>query len=441
MPRGREAGETPAQSRYGDHVRYGAWKSGRRARGRCSTFARKGRHDATVRLTTPFPSFEAWVRLCPIPRSVPPSWSPHVPAFRPSRSGPRATHPASAPFVLVALVAFLVAACGGGATPRPTTPPDATGSLAAPQTATPAPSASPSPVAAFPATLVDDEGTTVEIAAEPQKIVSLTPAVTETLFALGVGDRVVGKVEDFTPYPPEVTSIPDVAKFGEVDVEKIVALGADLVVAGGNNFNPPDKIAQLRSLGVPVLVLYAPTVEGVLRDIELTGDAVGRGAEARDLTASMTAAFDQVAAAVAGRPQPRVFYELDATQKIYTAADSSFLAEMIVLAGGSPITTGSTTNFEISLEKLIEADPELILLGDAAYGTTADVVKARPGWDVMTAVRNGAIVAVDDVIISRPGPRLVDGLRALARAIHPEAAVPEPAAASPVASSAASVAP
>lgn len=367
-----------------------------------------------------------------------------MPAFRPTHSGNGPRRPASVPFVLLAMLAFLFAACGGGATPRPTTPPDATGSLVAPQTATPQPSASPSPVAAFPATLVDDEGTTVEIPAEPQKIVSLTPAVTETLFALGVGDRVVGKVEDFTPYPPEVTAIPDVAKFGEVDVEKIVALGADLVIAGGNNFNPPDKIAQLRSLGVPVLVLYAPTVDGVLKDIELTGAAVGRAAEARDLTASMTAAFDQVAAAVAGRPQPRVFYELDATQKIYTAADSSFLAEMIVLAGGSPITTGSTTNFEISLEKLIEADPEIILLGDAAYGTTADVVKARPGWDVMTAVRKGAIVPVDDVVISRPGPRLVDGLRALARAIHPDAAVPEPAgtpAPSGGASPAASVAP
>jgi iron complex transport system substrate-binding protein len=101
---------------------------------------------------------------------------------------------------------------------------------------------------------------------------------------------------------------------------------------------------------------------------------------------------------------------------------------MISLAGGTPITTGSTTNFEIPLEKLVTADPELILLGDAAYGTTAEAVKARNGWAGMTAVKQGAIVPVDDVVISRPGPRLVDGLRALALAIHPDAAVSAPSA-------------
>nr|MBA2720838.1 ABC transporter substrate-binding protein [Chloroflexota bacterium] len=293
----------------------------------------------------------------------------------------------------------------------------------------PPPSAGPSAAAAtFPMTLTDDEGTRVALAAEPKTIVSLTPATTEILFALGVGDRVAGKVEDFTPYPPEVTAIPDVAKFGEVDVEKIVALGADLVIAGGNSFNPPDKIAQLRTLGVPVIVVYAADVAGVLKDIELTGTAVGKAAAANDLTASMQAAFDQVAAATADFPKPRVFYELDASQKIYTAADDSFLAQMITLAGGTPITTGSTTNFEIPLETLVTADPELILLGDAAYGTTADVVKVRNGWAGMAAVKSGAIVPVDDVIISRPGPRLVDGLRALALAIHPDAAVPSPQA-------------
>ena len=101
---------------------------------------------------------------------------------------------------------------------------------------------------------------------------------------------------------------------------------------------------------------------------------------------------------------------------------------MLTLAGGDPITTGSTTNFEIPLEKLVVADPELILLGDAAYGTTAADVKKRNGWAVMTAVKNGAITPVDDTLISRPGPRLIDGLRALALAIHPDAAVPAPPA-------------
>lgn len=331
---------------------------------------------------------------------------------------------------ILAVITLTLAACSAGASATPTIPPDATGSIQSPITATP--SATPAP---FPITLTDDEGTKVELKEEPAKIVSLTPATTEILFELGTGDRIVGKVEDLSLYPPEAASIPDVAKFGEVDVEKIVSLETDLVIAGGNSFNPPDKIAQLRQLGVPVLVVYAPDIDTVFTDIELTGAAIGKASEAKDLTASMRASFDQVGAATNGLVKPRVFYELDATREIYTAADDSFLAKMIELAGGTPITTGSTTSFEIPLEKLVTADPEVILLGDAAYGATAEAVAARPGWNVMTAVKNGEIRPVDDIIITRPGPRMVDGLRALAAAIHPDAAIP---GASPAASPAAS---
>ncbi len=337
--------------------------------------------------------------------------------------------PATLTLLAAIILVLVLAACTGGAGATFSIPPDATGSIQPATTATPPPSASPS-TAAFPLILTDDEGTEVEIAAEPEKIVSLTPATTEILFALGVGDRVVGKVEDFSLYPPEAASIPDVAKFGEVDVEKIVSLEADLVIAGGNSFNPPDKIALLRSLGVTVLVVYAPDIRTVFADIELTGAAVGRAAEAKDLTAAMRAEFDQIAAATDDLARPRVFYELDASQKIYTAADESFLAEMIELAGGDPITTGSTTNFEIPLETLVTANPEIILLGDAAYGVTAEAVAARPGWGGMTAVTSGSIRPVDDVVITRPGPRLVEGLRALAVAIHPEAPLPSAATAS-----------
>jgi iron complex transport system substrate-binding protein len=355
-----------------------------------------------------------------------------IPSARRARRQP---NPHRSLATVLAAIAFVLAACTSGAAPSSSAPAVATSSPTAVATASPSPSPSAAP--AFPTTLTDDEGTAVKLAAEPKKIVSLTPSATETLFALGVGDRVVGKVEDLSLYPPEAGAIPDVAKFGEVDVERIVGLGTDLVIAGGNSFNPPDKIAQLRTLGVPVLVLYAPDIPTVFTDIGLIGAAVGKAPEAKDLTTSMQAGFDQIQAATSGLPKPRVFYELDATQKIYTAADKSFLAAMIELAGGDPITTGSTTNFEIPLESLITKDPEIILLGDAAYGTTAEVVEGRPGWNVMTAVKAKAIKPVDDVVITRPGPRLVEGLRALAAAIHPDANLPSAApTASPAAASA-----
>lgn len=344
----------------------------------------------------------------------------------PLRSRPRrrATVPA-ARIALLLSIALATAACS---TPAAESSPPPTPS---PATVAPSPDASPSPsAAAFPVTLTDDEGTSVEIAAEPRRIVSLTPATTEILFALGVGDRVVATT-DFDDYPPEAVALPDVASYTAVDVERIVGLETDLVIAGGNFFNDPAAIAQLRDLGVPVVVVYARDIAGVLHDIELIGEAVGRPDEAADLTASMQAEFDQVAAATADLERPRVFYELDATTDIYTAAQDSFLEEMIRLSGGDPITTGSPTDFAISIEKLIEADPEVILLGDAAYGVTAEAVAARPGWDVMTAVKTGEIRPVNDLIVTRPGPRLVDGLRELALAIHPDAAVPSPQAVAP----------
>lgn len=333
--------------------------------------------------------------------------------------------------VTLASLVLVVAACSGGAataSPPTTSPPAASAPPSVAPSAAPSVAASPS-AAAFPISLTDDEGTAVEIAAEPERIVSLTPATTEILFAIGAGERVVATT-DFDDYPPEAVALPDVASFTAVDVEKIVGLEADLVLAGGNNFNDPAAIAQLRSLGTPVVVTYAADIEGVLRDIELVGAAVGEADAARDLAVSMQARFDQVGAATAGLERPRVFYELDATTEIYTAADDSFVEQMIELAGGDPITTGSPTSFSISLERLIDADPQLILLGDAAYGVTPEIVAARPGWAVMTAVRDGRITAVDDIVITRPGPRLVEGLRQLAAAIHPDVALPSAAPAS-----------
>jgi iron complex transport system substrate-binding protein len=346
-----------------------------------------------------------------------------VPAFRSPHVADLATR--RLPIIVSLILATVLAACSGGSTPRPTTPPDATGSLAPATTATPAPTASPAP--AFPVTLTDDEGTKVELKAEPKKIVSLTPAETEILFAIGAGDRVVGKVEDIANFPPEAKDLPVVGTFNGVDVEKIVGAGTDLVIAGGSGGTPKDAIDKLRLLGVPVLVVYAPDVAGVLKDVALTGAATGQAAEAADLAATMQAGFDQVATATAAVSKPRVFYETGDQPSVFGIADDSVYERMIELAGGTPITTGSPTNWEMSTEKLVAADPELIILGDSAYGVTADAVAKRAGWAGLTAVKAKAIKPIDDILVTRPGPRLVDGLRLLVAAIHPELTLPSPA--------------
>ena len=347
----------------------------------------------------------------------------------------RRTNPSRPVAVALSLVVSLVLAACGSATTTPTAAP----SSPPPSPAAPSPSATstPTPVPPFPASLTDDEGTVVTIPSEPARIVSLTPAVTETLFALGVGDRIVGKAQDVLLYPPQAAAVPDVEKFDGnaivVDAEKIVASKPDLVIAGGNFGTPTDAIQKLRSLGLTVLVVYAPHIDTVFSDIELLGRAVGRTTQAQAMTAHMRAVFSAVATAVASFPRPRVYYELDASSGVfYGPADQSFIAEMIGLAGGDPITTGSPDKYDITPERLISANPEVILLADAAYGVTAPDVAKRPGWTTMSAVKDGGVRPIDDTTISRPGPRLILGLALLAATIHPEATVPSPSPITPV---------
>jgi iron complex transport system substrate-binding protein len=313
---------------------------------------------------------------------------------------------------LLAVLVLALAACTSAApsaapTAAPTAPPSAA--------ATSAPTAAP----AFPVTVTDDEGTEVTIAAAPQKIVSLTPATTETLFAIGAGSRVVAKVEDLANFPPEAGSLPVVATFNGVDIEKIVDLGADLVVSGGTRLTQGDAVEQLRRANIPVIVSYPQTVDAALASIELIGTAVGASEQAGHVLAQMREKLDRLAGLVADTTsKPRVFYEIDVTGGIFTPPANSIYGEMFKLAGAEPIS--GDASYSISLEELVAADPEVILLGDGAYGVTADQVKARTGWGGMTAVKAGRIIVVDDVVITRPGPRIADGLEALIKAIHPE---------------------
>jgi iron complex transport system substrate-binding protein len=283
--------------------------------------------------------------------------------------------------------------------------------------------ASVGPAPAFPLTITDDEGTSVTIPAPPQRIISLAPSITETLFALGEGARVVG-VTTSDDYPPAATSLPQVASYSGVQLEKVVAQRPDLVIAWKGITSVAD-IARLRSLNMPVVVLYATTVQKVLADIGLVGEVTGEMDAGRVLVTALSERVAAIgsAASVAG-PAPRVFYEIDATKQIYGPAPDDFTADMIRLAGGDPITSGTAGVYAISLERLVASDPQVIVLGDATYGTTAAQVAARPGWGGMSAVKSGAIRPIDDTIVTRPGPRIVDGLAALAEAIHPGLVLP-----------------
>jgi iron complex transport system substrate-binding protein len=325
--------------------------------------------------------------------------------------------------ILFAVLFGLLAAC---------TSAGATASPAVTSTPTLAPSASATPeappVTAFPVTVTDDEGTAVDLPAAPQKIVSMTPATTEILFELGAGDRIVA-TDDDSDYPDAAKALPHVATFDKVDVEKVVALEPDLVIAGGLGFTSADSISKLRSLKVPVVVVYAKSVDGVFKDIELLGSATGTTEEASTLTQGMRIDMDMTHLAVASRtPKPRVYYEIgydDTTGAIYAPADESFVAEMLTLAGADTITTGDAASYQIPLETLIERDPQVILIGTNPFYSPAPAsVLQRPGWSALTAVKAKDVRSVHDTEVTRPGPRLPIGLRSLAAAIWPDVTLP-----------------
>lgn len=324
--------------------------------------------------------------------------------------------PIRRPAILLTLL-LVVAACA----PRAASP-------AGQPSPTAAASATASVQAAYPLTLTDDAGRTVTIEAEPARVVSLAPSNTEIVCALEACDLLVGVPEFRDGHPPDVleaiADLPVVVTFGPIDRERVIATDPDLVLAAGNELTPSDDIAALADLGLDVLVLYPETLAEVAADVTLVGAALGRADAAASVVADMEGRIAAVSELVAGRERPRTFYEVSVFEgSIYTAGDDSFLASLIDAAGGEPVL-GDALSTTISLEALVAADPELILLGDASYDPTitAESVAQRPGWGEMAAVRDGRVVPVsEDLLITRPGPRIVDGLEALARHIHPDA--------------------
>ena len=335
--------------------------------------------------------------------------------------------------------AMLVAACSGNAatTQAPTAATTAAPTTASPTTApsTQAPTAQPTSTPepeptvadAFPRTVTDDEGTEVTIESQPERVVSLSPATTEIVYELDPDDSVLVAGTDSDDYPPEAAALPDVVQGITVLTEQIIDLEPDLVLAGGNGFTPPAEIQRLRDLGIPVVVVYAETLDEVMSDITLVGEAIGQDQPAEDSVAAIGARIDEITSAVEGLEQPRTFYEIGYGPEIYGPAPDSFIADMVTLAGGDPIVTDDPAVFSIPLEQLIDQDPEVIVLGDAAYGTCPNSVATRPGWEAITAVANGELPPVNDLIVTRPGPRIGEGLAELALAIHPDADI-EPSA-------------
>ena len=273
--------------------------------------------------------------------------------------------------------------------------------------------------------LVEDGlGREVRLERPADRIVSLAPAHTEILFALGAGDRLRGR-DAFSDHPPAALEVPSIGSVHpRPNLESVLLLYPDLALAGGTM--DPSDVRALEGLGIPV---YASGViaglEDVYADILAVSRLCGLPSEGDRLVAGLvervTAVRERVRSAAT---RPLVFYEIDGSDpaRPWTAGPSSFIGELIELAGGRNLgDAGSTPYFQVSIEELVARDPEIILLGSAARAAASpELVAARPGWSSLSAVKTGAVHPIDDDIVSRPGPRVALGLESIARRIHPE---------------------
>ena len=268
-----------------------------------------------------------------------------------------------------------------------------------------------------PITVTDDHGATITLAAPAHRIIALAPNVTEILFALGLGRDVVG-VSSYSTYPPAAAKLPVVFSYTALKLEQILSLKPDLIVAAA--IVPQSALTKLRSLHLTVLMTDPHDIGGILHDIRLVGTAAGVSGAATALVSHLQGRINRVESVVRrARTHPRVFYEIDNTG--YTAGHGSFVDALIGLAGGVNVAGTIMNPYpQLSKEKLLSLNPQIIFLGDSNYGVTPASVAKRPGWSAISAVKLHHVYAFNDDLASRPGPRIVDGLETLAREIHPE---------------------
>ena len=270
----------------------------------------------------------------------------------------------------------------------------------------------------------DGLGRPVRLERPAERIVSLAPAHTEILFALGAGDRLRGR-DSFSDHPREALEVPSIGSaHPRPNLESILLLRPDLALVGGTM--DPSDVRALEAIGIPVYASgVIATLEDVYADVLAISRLCGRPGEGDRLAAALAGRVEAVRkrARTATR-KPLVYYEIDASDpaRPWIPGPHSFLGELIELAGGSNLgDAGSAPYFQVSIEEIVSRDPDCILLGSAARGLAGpEIVAARPGWSSLSAVKRGAVHALDDDIVSRPGPRVALALETIARLIHPE---------------------
>jgi iron complex transport system substrate-binding protein len=267
----------------------------------------------------------------------------------------------------------------------------------------------------------DDLGRTVQIKGAPQRIISLAPSNTEMVYALGLEDRLIG-VTTYCNYPEAVKDKPKVSEYSNVDIEKIVSLQPDLVLA--DSIHKATVIPALEKLNIPVLAVIPENLEKILSDLELIGKATGESKAADKLVASLQTRIDLVKGKIENlKPEdnPRVFF-LTWHDPLWTAGSGTLINDLMTRAGGINIAFDLNGHSQIDLETVIQRNPQIIFvmtsMGDQS--TSLDFIKSEPRFQATDALKNNQVYSIDTDIFGRTTPRAVDGLEQMAGLIHPE---------------------
>ena len=273
-----------------------------------------------------------------------------------------------------------------------------------------------------PGNIVDGLGRSVTIDKIPQRIVSLAPSNTEILFALGLGDKVVG-VTEYCNYPQEAMTKPKVGGFSNVDIEKVVSLEPDLVLA--THIHGKTVIPALEKLGLTVVAITPGSLNEVLDSITLVGKITGQSREAskliNDLGTRIEAVMDKIRI-LSPDQKPRVFY-ITWHAPLMTAGTETLADDVISSAGGQNIAYDISGDKAINLETVIYRDPQVIV-ASVGMGSGEDLpwqyVQTEPRLENTQALLNDRVYKIDGDVIHRPGPRIVDALEQMTQFIHPE---------------------
>lgn len=266
-------------------------------------------------------------------------------------------------------------------------------------------------------TIVDDFGREVTLDKAPERIISLVPSNTEIIYALGLGDKVVG-VTTFDDYPKEVLEVEKIGDFNGINLERIIELEPDLVVNYGPGNEEENK--RLIEAGINYVGFIPESIDEVIDTINRLGKLTGKVEEAKELTDSMNAKKDEILSKIADAEPKRVFYEIW-HEPLMAAGPGSFMDELMTMARGENIAKDADGEYpQFDLEQLVERNPQVYLTSEDLPEKTSESIAARPGYENIDAIINGSVHVLNANVVSRPGPRIVEALEIIARAIHPE---------------------